>query len=216
MPVTPCDCDDLVLETIIRNICGEDIGQIQKIGLQLQQPSDAPPFANEADIQDLANWTDLLDATDETKIVVTPLIEGMVIPPTEPVLEGGSGSNETTDGLPIAHDGQAVRVEGMIRSIAAAIRRAMKTLKCKATNDRPLVMFIFNEKKKVVCQRAADDIGFEGIPIYSIFVGDPGTEGLNTSTKTPISYSLAYGWADDLEFVSPDFNFRTELFPTGS
>lgn len=216
MALEPCDCDDLLLETVVRNICAEDVGQVQKIGVQIQQASDEPPFATLADLKDLANWQDLLDANDETKIVITPLIDGMVIPPTTPILEGGSGSNETVDGLPIAHDGQAVRVEGMMRSITAAIRRALKKIRCVQTQDRPVVIFLFNDKKKVVCQRAADGVGFEGIPAYSTFVGDPGTEGLNHNDKTPISFSLASGWADDREIVAPDFNFRTELFPTAS
>jgi hypothetical protein len=212
-----CDCDDLTLDVIPQNVCAEDLGQITKIGVQLQQPSGTPPFANLAAIQDLDEWIDLLDANDETKIVITPIVENFVVPPTNAILEGGGGGNDTLDGMPFAHDGEPARAEGMMRSISAAIRRAMKKIQCSQTLDRPVVVYLFNTaKKKVAAMQASDGTGYQGIPAYAFFTGDPGSEGNNQSDKTPIGFSLPYGWADYRKIVNVDFDPRTELVPTAS
>lgn len=212
-----CDCDDLTLEVIPQNLCAEDLGQITKVGVQLQQPSDSPSFANLAAVQNLSNWIDLLDATDETKIVITPITEGFVVPPTTASLEGGSGGNDTLDGMPIAHDGEPARVEFMMRSISAAIRRALKKIQCSQTLDRPVVVYLFNTaKKKVSLMQAVDGIGFQGHPAYAFFTGDPGSEGNNQSDKTPGGFSFPYGWADYRKIVNVNFDPRTELVPTES
>lgn len=203
-----CECPEpAALRTINSFKCPQDLKQIQKFLVQRRQDSDSPPFAALADAQTLDAWQDFLDAADETKIVITPFIEGFKIPPGEAILEGGD-TNETIDGAPIAVGAKTPRTEGKMRSIPSNVLLDLKALNC----ELDVVVFLINQDGKIIGQSDATGDGFEGIPVQSMFIGDPGNDGLNTSDKTPINFSLRAGWADKLKFVTPsDFNARFDL-----
>lgn len=210
-----CSCDDLELETIPRNTCAFDIGQVIKLGVQKQQAAGSPTFANLAAAESQSNWQTLLDADDETKIVITPITENLVIPPSDAILEGGD-DNSTFDGMPIALGGSSPRATGMIASITPAIRRALKKIICVQTLDTPVTLFYITKNGIFVQYTEIGEVDIVGVPAYAFFVGDPGIEGKNTRNKTPISFSLAYGWADNLVKIEPDFDVLTELYATES
>lgn len=212
------NCDpacETELESIPRSQCAFNLGQIIRIGVRRVDLEGDPAFPGLAEIQDVEQWQARLDADDDSKIVITPIIEGLTIPASTAILEGGD-DNSTLDGMPISVGGSSPRSEtGMIRSIEAAIRVALKKIQCHQTLDRPLEVFFFNNAGRIIANLHTDNAGYAGIPVGAFFVGDPAIEGLNTDDKTPIGFSLAYGWADRLRSIAPDFNVR-QLFATES
>lgn len=207
-----CDCED-TLVSIPRNECAFDIGQIIRIGASRIQST--PHFPGLAEIENEDEWQALLDADDDTKIVLTPIIENLTIPPSTAILEGGD-DNSTLDGQPIALGGSSPRSEtGMMSSLQAAVRVALKKIQCVQSMDNPVILYFFTAKGKIISQAATSGPSYEGMPCAGFFIGDPSIDGYNTRDKTPIGFSFAYGWADRLREITPDFNVRT-LFATAS
>lgn len=206
-----CDCPlPDALTTIPGFSCGEDMGQIQKLIFQRRQAT--PPLTvTEAAL--LTNWQDLLDATDDTKVVITPFISGFAIPKAEPNLEGGN-DNSTINGAPIPHPSNPVRSTGDMRSVPAATLRAMKDLNCEDPNG--MTVYMVNQFGKIFGV-STDGTDFEGFGIQAPFVGDSSNEGYAKNDLTPINMSYPTGWRDYLKSITPsDFNALTDLAATGS
>jgi hypothetical protein len=84
------------LATIPSQACPEVWDQIVKFAFQRKQ---ATPSFTSTTIKVAATWTPLLTASDSTKVVITPYIAGVVIPPGEVLKEGGN-DNSTINGIP--------------------------------------------------------------------------------------------------------------------
>lgn len=206
-----CACPaPAALTTIPSQTCGENIGQIQKIMFQRRQPTASPTVPVIADAGELATWTALKIAVGDTKVVVTPFAENVVIPPAAPITEGGD-DNTTINGAQIVVGASAIPVTGVFRSLAKAVLKAIKTLNCEDVNA--LSVFLINNSGQIIGQSTTDvSTDFRGIPITSFFIGDPGAEGLNTHDKAPFQWNFAYGWRDKLTFVTPtDFDALVDL-----
>ena len=210
MTFASCSCPlPDAITTIDPLVCGENIGQIQKLVIQRRQA--APPFpaftgggAGSADI--LASWTAFKNAVDATKAQTTPFVTGLVIPAVTAIREGAD-TNETIDGVPDLLGETTPLITGMIRSLPASIRKQLKELVCY--ND--LTAYFINEFGKIVGQ-SPSGTDFQGIPIFQLHVGDPSNDGKNTVDKTAFEFALRAGWADDLVFVEPsDFDARNDL-----
>jgi hypothetical protein len=183
--------------------CGESIGQIQKFILARRSGN---AFATLLLPAVLANWTTLLTANDATKHQVTPFVENVVIPASEPILEGGD-DNTTVDGNPIVVGAGQIRATGMFAELTPAILVALKAFNC----EKDLMIYFINNAGKIWGQNPSGTI-FTGIPITSFFVSDAGNEGLNTRDKAPVGFNLRYGWRDKLQAIVPtDFDARLDL-----
>lgn len=205
MSVGTCECPPpAALRTINGFTCGENLKQVQKIIFQRRQS--VAPFTNLAAALVLANWQDFFDAADETKMVITPFIEGFKIPPGEVILEGGD-TNDTIDGIAIPVGEKSLRTEGNMRSIPGNVLADLRALNCEGD----LVAFLINQDGKIIMQYAENGTALQGIPIQALFVGTPGAEGLNTDDKTPVSFGLRPDWTTNRKFVTPNFNARTDL-----
>lgn len=197
-----CPPEDAIAD-IPDNDCALSILQIQKFIVARRSNS---AFATLTAAATKANWTTLLTATDETKHQVTPFVESVVIPPSEPILEGGD-DNTTRDGNPIVVGAGQIRATGLFVELTPAVLVALKTYNCE--ND--LMIYFINQLGKIIGRGPTGTV-FTGIPITSWFVSDAGNEGLNTRDKTPVGFNLRYGWRDKLVFITPtDFDALLDL-----
>lgn len=207
-----CSCPKpAALTTIPKQTCPENIGQIQKILFQRAGwtfDSEADPTT---DWTLLASWTPLLTAVGDTKVVVTPWLENVVIGRAEAITEGG-GDNTTLNGRQITVGAGNIPMTGDFRMVASAIVEAMKALQCEGEE---LVMYFINEFDQLVGRNISSPISpvekVTGIPVYSLFVSDMDNNGKNTQDKGGFSAQLDYGWRKDLIIVKPAFSPKASL-----
>jgi hypothetical protein len=178
--------------------------QIVRIAFQRKQA--APSFTTTS-ILVQATWTPLLSAVGDTKVVLSPLIPGMVIPPSE-ILENGGNDNTTINGIPELRGIGFTKVTAQLQSESAAIRVALRKLAAESAltpGFTNLWGYFINKDGQVIGSLNGSNV--EGFPIYNVAVGDPGTEGYLQNNKTNFSFALAGGWADSLAIYNPtDFN----------
>ena len=197
------------IEDIDPLVCGENFGQIQKLVIGRRNttprfPTFTGAVALGADL--LGSWNTYKIATDATKLQTTPFITNLAIPAVEAIREGAD-SNATIDGIPEVIGETTPLVPGEIRGLPATIRRQLKSLSCY--ND--LVAFFINEVGRII-GATPDDVQFQAIPIFALHVGDPINDGKNTVDRTPFTFALRAGWADNLAFCDPsDFDARNDL-----
>lgn len=188
-------------------VCAQNLGQIQKI--VLQRPQTTAPFPTQdaaiGGAAIIASWNVYKSSVDSTKVVTTPFFEAFTVPGSTAILEGGD-DNTTLDGAAILVGASTPRGEGMFRGLPSEVLKELK-----ANCEDNLTVFMINEFGQII-GTSFDGIVFSGIPITSLFIGDPAIEGKNTNDKTSFGFNVRYGWADNLAIVTPtDFDARTDL-----
>lgn len=206
-----CECPrPTVLVTIPNSTCPENIGQIQKFLFQRAGwtfNSEAEPST---DFTILASWTPLLTAAGNTKVVVTPYLEGVVIPPGEAITNGGD-DNSTRDGVQQVVGATSPLVTGTFTSIQNAVVEAMKKLGCESRSGTGIVFYGINQWDQLIGRSADAGVNVVGIPLQEMWFSDMGNEGLNTFDKGNFRFSVVDGWRKNLYIVKPDFSPKTQL-----
>ena len=209
-----CQCpQSAALQTIPASGCPESFGQIQKVAFQRLSKDDGTKnaFTSDAAIGLKASWTALMAAADSTKVVISPYIQA-------PTTEAGAartfgGGNETLGGVETIIGREPTAFTGVMRSVAQAVIKAMKSLQCEAINDN-LGVYLFDENGNICAVKGATDGTYYPIPIRSLFVGDKSFGGLEEPDSNAIQWSFLPNYSDDLAIVSPtDFNPLTDLKP---
>lgn len=209
-----CQCpQSAALQTIPASGCPESFGQIQKVAFQRLSKDDGTKnaFTSDAAIGVKASWTALMAAADSTKVVISPYIQA-------PTTEAGAartfgGGNETLGGVETIIGREPTAFTGVMRSVAQAVIKAMKSLQCEAINDN-LGVYLFDENGNICAVKGATDGIYYPIPIRSLFVGDKSFGGLEEPDSNAIQWSFLPNYSDDLTIVSPtDFNPLTDLKP---
>lgn len=202
------------LSDVLRATCKENLGQIQRFIFQRQDAAENHFTVTTGFglINVLANWTPLWIASDNTKVVSSPYVEGFVIPKTEAVTEGG-GDNSTLDGIEMVIGANAATAIGQIAETPSKILASLRKLMC----EPDLQVYMINQFGQIIGRDLlpnAPGTSVTGIPIRSFFVSDAGNDGLNTRDKADIRFGLEYGWRDNLAIVKPSaFNAKTQLWP---
>lgn len=209
-----CQCpQSAALQTIPANGCPESFGQIQKVAFQRisKDNGEKNAFTSDAAIGVKASWTALMAANDSTKVVISPYIQA-------PTTEAGAartfgGGNETLGGVETIIGREPTAFTGVMRSVAQAVIKAMKSLQCEAINDN-LGVYLFDENGNICAVKGATEGTYYPIPIRSLFVGDKSFGGLEEPDSNAIQWSFLPNYSDDLAIVSPtDFNPLTDLKP---
>lgn len=173
--------------------CTENFGQIYKFLISRQGTQIA---ANVTEALDQETYELLMAATDNTKIQITPELEGIVIPQGEPIKEGGD-DNSTPLGRALVVGASTIQVEGFVASVKSAVIKAMRAMGCYK-----LDLTLINEFGQII-GNLNEDGSVRGFPIHAWYVGDKGSEGKNTRDKAKISFGLDAGWRDDAVVISP-------------
>lgn len=194
--------------------CPENLGQIQRFIFQRQGFVFDSTATIPLPITELASWTPLITAIDNTKIISTPKMANVIIPRSEAITEGG-GDNTTIDGVELVLGVGPITLTGDLLSVPGKIIGQLK----KALNpEEDLVVYMINQYGQICCydiDPLLSGTKVTGLQISGrVFVSDSGNEGLNTLDKATLRFSFAEGWRDQLVLIKPtDFNAKTSLFP---
>lgn len=180
--------------------CPERFDQIVRFAFQRIQ--DTPSFT-ETSIMLQATWTDLMAETDDTKLILSPLIPNVVIPPGEVLKEGGN-DNTTINGIPKLAGRGFVPVTAQLQDTKAAVRAALRALVAESAlipGFTNLWAYGINRFGQVIYEKSSANC--LGIKIYNLYVGDTGTEGLNKSNINNLTFDLEPGWSDATATIKP-------------
>jgi hypothetical protein len=182
--------------------CEEHFGQILRIALARVGDifTDETAFATEA------AWDIALAAADDTKVQFTPLMNNVVIPQGEAATIGPD-TNETFYGELKVVGKTAIPVTGRFQGLPFAVKKELEAYLSEGASFGNLGVFLIDEFNKVYgIQTGGAATAVSPIPASSFFVGDPGSEGYNTLTYTPVSWNFRGNWVDDVISVTPDFD----------
>jgi hypothetical protein len=190
--------------------CKENIGQVQKIGLQRRKDGTALNWITIAtsDPALLATWTALKAAVDNTKVQFTPFIQNPTSETGEAIEFGGG--NATVSGIPLIVGRNPSTFEAQFLQVKQTIIKEIKAYECEAE----LSVFLINEAGDIIC--IADDpvtpTQVRGIPIRSFFVSDKRLGGFEEPDSNTLSWGFEPNWSDNLTVVSPtDFDALSQL-----
>lgn len=180
--------------------CKENLGQITRLIFQRT----GTPFADEAAVQDIANWNALKAAIDGTKVQAGPIQENFVIPSSEAIAEGGD-DNTTTKGQEIVLGGGRVTAEGRYRGLATTQREEIKQFIQESQVYNNLGVYLVNEHGKII---GNNKTGTEvhPFPINSYFMGSRNIQGFNTNDFSNFRFALEYDWDKNLQIITPNFD----------
>jgi hypothetical protein len=201
------------LTAIPESACPFRFDQISKIAFQQIQTSG---FMTTTTVLLKATWTALLAAVDATKIVLSPPINNLILPPTEVNSEGGN-DNTTIGGVRNIKGLNMVTVTGQLLNISVATKLAVQALfdfsKAPAPGVTKLWAFFFTTDGRVIYRK--ETLNVLGIEVYNVTVTDPGSEGLNANNVHNFSFDLLGGWADNIDYLTlTDFKAMTIQNPT--
>lgn len=203
MPLV-CPCPPVSeITDIPADSCIKRIGQVQKFLLQRTYSSGATlnviTIGSTAPTL-LATWTDLMAATDNTKIQATPFV-------TEPAFEQGEqiaygGGNETPDGITINMGRNPTPFTGSFLDLDPSIEIALQAYECEKRN---LSVYLINEADQII--GITDDLTtpttMRGIPLRSFFISDRVPGGKEVPDKNFVGFQFTPNWSNYLYFVTP-------------
>lgn len=191
--------------------CPDSFGQVQKVIFQRMESEAGKKNEFVTDTNDItkkASWTACLEASDGTKVVVSPYIGA---PTTEPgAARTYGGGNETPGGIEINIGREATPFSGNLLQCSQITIKALKQLQCEGN----IGVYLIDENGEIGA--IADDpetpTKYSPIPIYGLFVGDKNLGGLENPDSNAISWKFKPNWSDNLVRVKPeDFNALTDL-----
>lgn len=203
-----CNCPaPTSLTEIVAELCGVDLKQIQKLAFQRVGDLFDNAGAPVTDILELSTWQAKMAATDDTKIVVTPLIGGDPTIDAGDAITTGGGDNSTLNGVEEVEGVNPSAFSCIFKSLSAATEKALKALIC----EKNLVVYFFLQGNRIAAKQITVDQSYEGFQISSLFVSDRNNAGFGTKDTVELTFSLNAGYSDDLVILKPNFNPLTEL-----
>ena len=191
--------------------CKESLGQIQKVIFQRIKQADGTKntIANPAV---KASWTALMSASNGTKCIISPYIQG---PTTEPgAARTWGGGNDSLGGMTIVIGAEPTTFSGNIYQESQSVIKVLKTYMCENIG-----VYLIDETGRIGCiaDVPANPTAYSPIPIQSFFVGDKNLGGFDAPDGNAISWSFPPNWSDNLVIVTPtDFNPLTDLVNAAS
>jgi len=202
-----CNCPEAsTLMEIVAENCGVYLKQIQRLGFQRGGDLFDTAGTPVSDILTLSAWQAKMNATDNTKIVVTPIIGGDPVIQAGEAITTGGGDNSTLNGVEEIEGVNPSAFSCMFKSLSATVESQLKALIC----EKNLVVYLFLQGGRIAVVKisTAQKTGFS---IQSVFVSDRNNSGYGTKDTVSMRFSLAEGWSNNLEIVKPSFNPLTDL-----
>lgn len=157
-----------------------------------------------------SSWTALPDASNDTKTVLTPLLEDVIFSPQDKLEDG-----ENFDGAPNVVAIGPQLVTATIRNPTTAEKKALEQLSCE---QGTVTFYRFFANQNIGARNIGTGIR-AGIPISrnTFAIKDPEKAGsLTDANKLMIEFQLAAGWFNDFELITPEatFNPLEDVKPT--
>lgn len=202
-----CNCPKPTsLTEIVSEDCGVDLKQIQRIAFERIGNSFDTTATPATDILSLADWQAKMNATDDTKIVITPLIGGDPLIEAGDAITNGGGDNSTLDGEEEVTGTNPALFSCMFKSLSSVTEKALKKLVC----ERRLNVYFILQGGRIAAYKLTDD-SQRGFQVSSIFVGDRDNDGFGTNDTVSMRFQLKAGYSTDLEVYTPNFDPLTEI-----
>jgi len=190
--------------------CPVSIGQIQKILLQRKFANGTTLnkfVKNTANPNLKASWIPKLSATNGTKVVQSPYIQGPSIVAGKARSYGGG--NETVGGIPVIIGKEPSVFTGKL------LQQSQNTIEAlQAFMGENVTVWLVDEHGRI--WGTADDIQtpteYFPIPIAALFVGDLTDGKIDAVGENEITWQMFPGWSNKLVPITPtDFNALTDL-----
>ena len=199
-----CKCPKAtVLSEIPTQDCDVDLEQLQKFGFQRGgyafDLAGVPP----TDITKKADWLALKVATDDTKVVFTPLIGGDPVITAGDAITSGGGDNSTLNGVEEVQGTNPSNFTGVFKSLSSEVKAKLQELEC----EKDLVVYPINQNGKIVARKIAEGI-YGGFPISSFHISDRNNAGFGTKDTFNVKFTLPARWDNDLVLIDPETTFR--------
>jgi hypothetical protein len=197
------------LTSISKFDCAVHFGQL--VALLIQRGQDTPTFANEAALKLLANWTPLLIAPDDTKVIITPEFAGFAFPGSEPQYQD-ENSNNSIDGNGYFTGFNSVKPAGKFVGIPSSLKAQLSLISDESRPglDPGTTFFGITGDGRLIYD--LDDAGaVRGIPFTNFYVGSLKSDGLKANNENAFGLTLNGEWDKNVQIVKPSFNLRTAL-----
>lgn len=198
-----CSCPNAAtLETIADYDCPIDFSEIAKLIFCRKKPfqkTAAPPLL-EVDIITLAEWVDTLAAVDDTKSLVTPIVDDIENEPGAPITEELTTRNVVTGFEPTVFTG----------FIAGAPQPTVESFK-KLTCEKTLYVYFVDSDGNIIYNlNGTEPEGFK-LSNNSFFVQDLELKK-RAINKNRLGFQLEPGWSNKAKKATPaDFDALTDL-----
>lgn len=195
--------------------CKEDFGQIQKVIIQRQfQSAGLLNSIAEADIKAKTAMAALAAASDGTKIIISPYIQGPETEPGEARTFGGG--NQTLGGVEIVIGTNPTSFTGNIYQEKQSTIATLKKYSCEKIG-----VYLIDEHGNIgaIADDPANPTKYSPIPIQSFFVGDKNLGGFENPDGNSISWNFLPNWSDKLVLIPRselDYDPLTDLVNVAS
>lgn len=196
--------------------CPFKFDQILRSGFQRTQPNATPPFNATAPITAKDSWTALMAKSDATKIVVSPVFAGLVIPPSEAIVTGG-GDNTTPFGIAEYGGESPVDVAYIYTNQSPAMIAGLRKFSQESIpvlGTYALTMYWFTKDGGIIYNKPKGSAAADGhgVPVFNHRLSTIGSEGLGAGNKNNAGFSLPPYWDETIAMVFPtDWNPLTDL-----
>lgn len=208
--ICPCPKSASLTAIPAAGACKFKFDQVLRLGFQ--RNTDSNPFDATTLITAQAAWDTLIAATDDTKVVFSPIIFNPIIPSSEELTEGGN-DNTTPFGIEQYLGEGSVKVTGEFRNVEPAVKKALAALSCESDVSlgvANLRVYMINKDGQIIHEVDPDAAAEQrGIAIYNFRVGSMGSQGFNSDNVVPFSFSMSGNWDEEIAMVKPAFNMLT-------
>ena len=173
-------------------------------------------FPNAGAFVSSAHWQNLLNALDDSRLVITPYLSNLVIPPSE-VLSTGGNDNTTIDGVREVTGVGFVTVTATLKNVSSETANELRLIGTESMLQpgvSNIVGYFLQTSDAVVWDKKATLDKYDGFEIFNFVVTDIGNEGLNANTTVNVSFDMKGGWSQYWGYQVLPFNPRDLSNPT--
>jgi len=173
--------------------------QIVRLAVQIS----GTPFASQSALMLKANWDDLIAATDETRIILSPPFSNSKITSSKEI-QTTPDSNATYRGLPVYFGEGTAMFSAEFQDVDGAVLDAFFdvvapfTMGSNGAVSNTAVVYLVNNDGMIFSTPA-----WGGLPCIAFAGRSRGSEGLNSSDKTPFAFYLPPNWDGGTTLPTP-------------
>lgn len=207
------DCCPLAttLTDIPGSTCPENMGQIQRywfvrkgnVSFDIPTPANnLPGTIAGIDPDDIAAWTILFSAPDDTKVVKTPLIGGDSVITAGSVLSVGGGDNSTLNGSTLINGINPADGSARFDSLTGEQIEAIRNLTCEAGG---LEVYLISQEGKIWGKKDGDIL--TGFDCANVILGTMTNAGFGTRDNNVMTFQLDFDY-DEYKYAVTPINFN--------
>lgn len=193
-----CTCpDNSALQVVKHSKCGEDFGQSQYVIFQKLfngSTRNHLTVGSDGAVAESVITTGLA-ATDDTRLVVSPLLYNPDTTPGDAKTWGGG--NQTPDGATFFMDTDGTTFTAELRKAEQGAVKSMKSLTCHAEAQNLGCYMLDNNGVLKAGEKSSDGTKVYAIPVKDLFVGDLAMKGLDEPDYNQFTMSFPGNWSDN-------------------